>query len=165
MFSYKVPSHRCLIKRTPLWVNGVWSCVYKEKYSTGQPCLVPRPHYSAWPKRFGSCGPSENVRPRPKKWDKSEIAYAVVYKTSVSHFKVKNTPLKDTDGKEKLQRMLSFLLVDKGRLFFPTLSFKEFEIHEFSSQPIGALGLFWNATKQPSFWRIFRYILSTILRF
>ena len=28
-------------------------------------CLVPRPHYSAWPKRFGSCGPSENVRAFP----------------------------------------------------------------------------------------------------
>ena len=28
-------------------------------------CLVPRPHYSARPKRFGSPGPSENVRPFP----------------------------------------------------------------------------------------------------
>ena len=32
-----------------------------------------------------------------------------VYKTSVSHFKVKNTPLKHTDGKEKFKRMLSFI--------------------------------------------------------
>ena len=54
----------------------------------------------------------------------------VVYKTSVSHFNVKNTPLKDTDGKGKIKTMLSFLLVGKGRLFFPKLSFKEFEIHE-----------------------------------
>ena len=29
------------------------------------PCLVPRPHYSARPKRFGSRGPMENVRPFP----------------------------------------------------------------------------------------------------
>ena len=29
-------------------------------------CLVPRLHYSARPKRFGSCGPSEDVRPRQK---------------------------------------------------------------------------------------------------
>ena len=29
-------------------------------------CLVPRPHYSARPKRFGSRGPIENVRPRQK---------------------------------------------------------------------------------------------------
>ena len=28
-------------------------------------CLVPRPHYSARPKRFGSRGPCENVRPFP----------------------------------------------------------------------------------------------------
>ena len=27
-------------------------------------CLVPSLHYSARPKRFGSCGPSEDVRPR-----------------------------------------------------------------------------------------------------
>ena len=26
------------------------------------PCLVPRPYYSTRPKRFGSCGPIENVR-------------------------------------------------------------------------------------------------------
>ena len=29
---------------------------------------------------------------------------------------------------------------------------------KFSRQPIGALGLFWNATKQRSFWRIFKKI-------
>ena len=29
-------------------------------------CLVPRPHYSAQPKRFGSRGPNETVRPRKK---------------------------------------------------------------------------------------------------
>ena len=28
-------------------------------------CLVPRPHYSARPKHFGSRGPCENVRPFP----------------------------------------------------------------------------------------------------
>ena len=63
---------------------------------------------------------------------KSETAHAVVYKTSVSHFKINNTTLKDTEGKGKFKRMLtgSFLLVDKGRLFFTKLSFEEFEIHE-----------------------------------
>ena len=57
---------------------------------------------------------------------------AVVCKTSVSPFKVKNTPLKDTDGKEKFKRTLtgSFLLVDKGRFFFAKLSFEELKIHE-----------------------------------
>ena len=29
----------------------------------GERCLVPRPHYSARPKRFGSRGPIENVFP------------------------------------------------------------------------------------------------------
>ena len=29
------------------------------------PCLVPRPHFSSQPKRFGSRGPCKNVRPFP----------------------------------------------------------------------------------------------------
>ena len=49
---------------------------------------------------------------------------------SVLYCKVKNTPLKDTDGKGKFKKMHSFLLVDKGRLFFTKLTFEEFEIHE-----------------------------------
>ena len=62
---------------------------------------------------------------------KSETAHAVVYKTSVSHFKINNTPLKDTEGKGKFKRITgSFLLVEKGRLSFTKLSFEEFEIHE-----------------------------------
>ena len=55
-----------------------------------------------------------------------------VYKTSVSHFKVKNTPLKHTDGKGKFKRMLNFLLLENGRLFFTKSSFEKFEIHEIS---------------------------------
>ena len=54
---------------------------------------------------------------------------AMVNKTSVLHFTVKNTPLNHTDGKGNLKRMLSFLQVDKGRLFFIKLSFEEFKIH------------------------------------
>ena len=53
-----------------------------------------------------------------------------VYKTSVPHFKVKNKPLKHTDGEGKFKRMLSFLLVENGRLFFTKSSFEKFEIHE-----------------------------------
>ena len=53
-----------------------------------------------------------------------------VYKTSVSHFKVKNTPLKHTGGKGKFKRILSFLLVEKRRLSFTKSSFEKFEIHE-----------------------------------
>ena len=55
---------------------------------------------------------------------------AMVNKTRVSHFKFKNTPLKHTDGKGNFKRMLSFLQVDKGRLFFIKLSFEDFTIHE-----------------------------------
>ena len=86
----------------------------------GSNCLVPRPHFSSRPKRFGSRGPCENVRPRQKsskvrqKWDSS---MAMVNKTSVSNFKVKNTLLKHTDGKGIFTRILSFLQVDKGRFF------------------------------------------------
>ena len=54
---------------------------------------------------------------------------AMVNKTSVLHFKVKNTLLKHTDGKGNFKRMLSFLQVDKGRLFFIKLSFEEFKMH------------------------------------
>ena len=124
-------------------------------------CLIPRPHYSAQPKRFGSRGPSENVRPRQKS-SKVRQLKALVYKTNVLHSQVNNTPLKDTDWKGKFKRMLRFLLVDKGRLFFTKLFFEEFEIHEISI--IGALGLFWNVTKRRSFWRIFRYILYSIVK-
>ena len=35
---------------------------------------------------------------------------------------------------------------------------------KFSSWRIGALGLFWNATKRQSFWRIFWYILYSIVK-
>ena len=54
---------------------------------------------------------------------------AMLNKTSVSHFKVKNTPLKHTDRKGNFKRMLSFLEVNKGRLFFLKLSFEDFKIH------------------------------------
>ena len=99
----------------------------------------------------------------PQKGDKS--CAALVYRTSVKHFKVKNTPLKDTDGKGKFKRMLSFLLVDK-RSGFSLQNFhsRNSKFTKFSSQPIGALGLLWNATKQRSFWRIFRYILYSIFK-
>ena len=77
----------------------------------------------------------------------TKTAHAVVYKTSVSHFNVTKTPLKDTDGKGNIKTMLSFLLVDKGRLFFPQLSFKEFEIHKIFFMADRSL---WPVFKQPS---------------
>ena len=56
------------------------------------------------------------MRPTDKnaqKLDKRETGHAVVYKTSISHFMVKNTARKDKDEKGKFKRMLSFLLWTK----------------------------------------------------
>ena len=70
------------------------------------------------------------MRPKEKSSEvrQERAILAVVYKTKVSHFNVKNTSLIDTGGKGKFIRMLSFLLLDKGRLFFTKLSFEIFEI-------------------------------------
>ena len=67
--------------------------------------------------------------------------HVVVFKTKVLHFKIENTPIKDTNGKRKFKRMLSFLFVDKRKLFAMKLSFEEFNL--VSTRRIGALGLFW----------------------
>lgn len=52
------------------------------------------------------------------------------FETKVSHFKVKNVPLKDTNGKGVFKRMFSqfFFSVDRGRLLVTKLSFEEFEV-------------------------------------
>ena len=52
----------------------------------------------------------------------------VVFKTKVLHFNIENTPIKDTSGKRKFKRMLSFLSVDKRKLFAMKLSFEEFNL-------------------------------------
>ena len=128
-------------------------------------CLVSRPHYSARLKRFGSRGPSENVRLKknPQKWDKSETALisggGLQLKTSVSHVKAKNTPLKDTEkGRESSKERLVFFWWTKEGSSLQNCPSRNSKFTKFSSQPIKALGLFWNATKQPSFWKVFRYI-------
>ena len=54
--------------------------------------------------------------------------HVVVFKTKVLHFKIENTPIKDTNGKRKFKRMLSFLFVDKRKLFAMKLSFEEFNL-------------------------------------
>ena len=52
----------------------------------------------------------------------------VVFKTRVLLFEIENTPIKDTNGKRKFKRMLSFLFVDKQKLFAMELSVKEFNL-------------------------------------
>ena len=58
------------------------------------------------------------------------------FKTRVLHFKVKNTPLKDKNGKRKFKRMLSFLFVEKGKLFIKKSSFEEFNLVFFTAEPM-----------------------------
>jgi len=48
--------------------------------------------------------------------------------TKVLHFKIENTPIKDTSGKRKSKRMLRFLFVDKRELFAKKLSCEEFNL-------------------------------------
>ena len=56
------------------------------------------------------------------------------FKTRVLLFKVKNTPLKDKNGKRKFKRMLSFLFVEKGKLFIKKSSFEEFNLVFFTTE-------------------------------
>ena len=55
-----------------------------------------------------------DLNKNPQKWDSS---CRVVYRTSVSYFKVKNTPLKYIEWEGKFKRMLGFLLVEKCENF------------------------------------------------
>ena len=56
------------------------------------------------------------------------------FKTKVLHFKVENTPTKDTKGKGKFKRILSCLFVDKRKLFVTKLSFEEFHLVFFTAE-------------------------------
>ena len=56
------------------------------------------------------------------------VHHVVVFKTKVLHFNTENTPIKDTNGESKFKRMLSFLFVDKRKLFAMKLSFEEFNL-------------------------------------
>lgn len=56
------------------------------------------------------------------------------FMTKVLHFKVENTPTKDTKGKGKFKRILSCLFVDKRKLFVTKLSFEEFHLVFFTAE-------------------------------
>ena len=58
----------------------------------------------------------------------------VVFKTKVLHFKIENTPIKDTNGKRRFKRMLSFFFVDKRKLFAMILPFEEFNLVFYGSE-------------------------------
>ena len=77
------------------------------------------------------------------------------FKTRVLHFKVKNTPLKDKNGKRKFKRMLSFLFVEEGKLFIKKSSFEEFNLVFFTAERMVCFEM------QP-FCYIFRYVLDSM---
>ena len=86
----------------------------------------------------------------------------VVFKTRVLHFKIENTPIKDTNGKRKFKRMLSFLFVDKRKLFAIKLSVKEFNLVFYTADRSAWLIL--NQPRWRGFWRHLRYILYPMIR-
>ena len=61
-----------------------------------------------------------------------------VFETKLLYFKIKNTPIKDTNRKSQFKRMLSFLFVDKRELFAIKLSFEEFNLVFFRIDPCGS---------------------------
>ena len=92
---------------------------------------------------------------------RSQGNHVVVFKTKVLHFKIENTPIKDTSGKRKFKRMLSFLFVDKRKLFAMKLSFEEFNLVFFTADQSAWLVL--NQPRQRGFWRNLRYILYSMV--
>ena len=78
----------------------------------------------------------------------------------VLHFKIENTPIKDTNGKRKFKRMLSFLSVDKRKLFAMTLSFEEFNLVFYGSERLACF----EPTRQRCFCRHLRYIPYSIIK-
>ena len=86
----------------------------------------------------------------------------VIFKTKVLHFKIENTPIKDTNGKRKFKRMLSFLFVDKRKLFSMKLSFEEFNLVFYTADRSAWLVL--NQPRQRGFWRHLRYIPYSMIK-
>ena len=56
-----------------------------------------------------------------------------VFKTKVFAFKIEDTPIKVTNGKRKFKIILSFLFVDKRKLFAMKFSFEEFKLVFFTA--------------------------------
>ena len=95
-------------------------------------------------------------------WHISGCHHVVVFKTKVSHFKFENTPMKDTNGKEKFKKMLWFLFVDKRELFAMKLCFEEFNLVFFAADQSAWLVL--NQPTQRGFWRNVRYFLYSMVK-
>ena len=92
----------------------------------------------------------------------AHVHHVVVFRTKLMHFKIENTPTKDTNGKKKFKRMLIFLFVDKRKLFSMNLYFEEFNLVfytlDWSTWPL------LNQPRQQGFWRHFRYIPYSMIK-
>ena len=108
-----------------------------------------------------SCQPFRGWRKKKRIWHLckchpstkwlARVHDVVVFKTKVLHFKIENTPIKDTNGKRKFKRMLSFFFVDKRKLFTMKLSFEEFNLVFYKADRSARLVL--NQPRQRGFWR------------
>ena len=90
--------------------------------------------------------PATNSKHPSTNW-LARVHLVVVFKTKVLHLKIENTLIKDTNGKRKFKRMLSFLFVGKGKLFVIKLSFEEFNFVSFAAERL----VCFEATKAVSF--------------
>ena len=54
----------------------------------------------------------------------ARVHHVVVFKTKVLHFKIENTPIKDTNGKKSFKRMLSFLFCGQTKAFRYDIAFR-----------------------------------------
>ena len=82
---------------------------------------------------LGKCHPST-------KW-LAHVHHLVVFKTKVLHFKIESTPVKDTNGKKSSKECsVSSLWTNESFSLWNCLSWNS---TVFSTQRIGALGLFW----------------------
>ena len=77
------------------------------------------------------------------------VHHVVVFKTKVLHFNTENTPIKDTNGESKFKRMLSFVFVDKRKLFAMKLSFEKFNLVFYTADR--STWIVWNQARQPGF--------------
>ena len=92
----------------------------------------------------------------------AHVHHVVVFKTKVLHFKIESTPVKDKWKKKKFKRMLSFLFVDKRKLFAMKLSFVEFNRVFYTADRSAWLVL--NQPRQRGFWRHLRYIPYSMIK-
>ena len=90
------------------------------------------------------------------------VHHVVVFKIKVLHFKIKNTPIKDRNGKRKFKRMISFLFVGKRKLFGMKLSFEEFNLVFYTTDRSAWLVL--NQPRQRGFWGHLRYIPYSMVK-